>query len=200
MMTLLGLKNKIRDKVQEYSKNWLTDDMLVDLINYSVTNIATNTLVFKKLYNVAIVDTNLVPLPSNFYNSIFLKIGETMYPKANYEDIEYLPDSKYHYIIDGVLYLSEASSGDVNLLYNYIPTEMVNDADELDSNFMGFENIVIYHVVSEIFGMDGDIERQAFNYRVFEGHLRMFKQAKTNTDNGRPVFKTIDYKRYWRTL
>lgn len=200
MMTLLGLKNKIRDKVQEYSSSWLTDDMLVDLINYSVKNIATLTLVFKKLYNVAIVDTNLVPLPSNFYNSIHVKIGDTEYPKANYEDIEYLGDSKYHYIIDNVLYLSDDTSGTVEILYNYIPTELANDVDELDSNFIGFENVIVYQVVSEIFGMDGDIERQAFYYRIFEQHLRMFKLSKTNTDNGRPVIKTINYKRYWGSL
>jgi hypothetical protein len=198
MTTLSGIQDRIRDKLQEYSKNWLTDDMLTDIINYSIKHIATISLVFKKLYNVTISNTNIVPLPDDFINSISLKIGTNVYPKKNYEDMEFIDEeSKYHYIVNGTLYLSHDASGDVEMMYNYIPDDLEDADDELDQNFKGFVNCLVTHCVSEVFGMDGDTERQAFNYNVFRSQMKTFIKTKTNVDNGRALFKKIDYRNFW---
>src|SRR6056297_2787066 len=99
MIALSGIQNSIRDKLQEYSKNWLTDDMLTDVINYSIKHIASVSLIFKNLYTVTISESNTVPLPDDFINSIHLKVDGIVYHKANYEDVEYLEHDTYHYII-----------------------------------------------------------------------------------------------------
>jgi len=184
--------------VQEYSENWLTEAMLTEMINTSIKQISAESLVLRKLFNSTISDENHISLPDDFLNSIALKINGKIYRKVNFEDIEFLsPLDKAHYVINNNLYLNEKTSGDVELLYNYFPEELVEDDDTLDPMFNGFELMIAYHVVSELHGMDGKTEEQGFKYRIFQTHLNTFKRVRTSSEMGIAIFKKINTTSFW---
>lgn len=199
-MNLLGIKNKIRDLVQEYSTSWLDEAMLTSLVNDAIKHIACKTMVFKKLLNISVTSSNQVPLPDDFLNSIHVKIGNNIYPKVNFEDIEFFDGDEYHYYIDGVLYLSKEVTDTVELFYNYIPIDLNNDSDLLPNIFSGFEKTIIYFCGSEIMGMEKDLQTQGFFYRIYETNERTFLTARSNISVGRPVIKKLNTRNYWNKV
>jgi hypothetical protein len=100
-------------------------------------------------------------------------------------------------VINNNLYLNETVTGDMELLYNYFPSELEEDSDNLDPMFNGFELMIAYHVVSELHGMDGKTEEQGFKYRIFQSHLNTFKRVRTSSETGKAIFKKIDTASFW---
>lgn len=196
-MKLSGIKEKIRDLVQEYSFEWLSEDMLTSLINDAIKHISCKTMVLKKLATITVSKTNLIPLPDDFLNSIHIKVGTHIYPKINFEDIEVFEGENYHYYIDGVLYLSKEVTGSVELFYNYIPIELTDNNDDIPTVFNGFEKTIIYFCGSEIMGMNNDLQTQGFFYRIYETNEKIFISTRSNISVGRPLIKKVNTRTFW---
>lgn len=198
-MTLAELRQKIRDHIQEYSTHLLTDSLLNNMINDAIKLIACDTLVFKKLSTEVITDTDAVSTPADMFSIENLKLDNDTIVKVNYEDLEYLENSSnpYYYIIGTTIKFDRNVSGTVNILYNYIPSELTLDADKIDTLFNGFESIIVYLVASEFYGtIEGDLQKQGFTYRIYENRRNRFMELRSISDSGRAMWKYPNKKRF----
>lgn len=176
--------------VQEYSSEWLTDDMLTELINSAIKHISTDTMVLQKTATGLINNSDHITLPADLVNIETLFISGSQYTKINFSDKSTVhSDSNVYYYNDNKIYFLKNISGEYEMLYNNFPEELEESDDELDDYFKGNEKMIFYYVVSEINAMDGDQQRQGFNYRIYELQKQLFIKKMQNLTQGQPRFK-----------
>ena len=196
-MTLKEIKDRIRDLVQEYGKEWLSESMLNGLVNDSINHITSKHYLLRKVEKGNLDNSHTLSLPSDFYSPLKLSINGVEYRHTNYTEKDSMRGyTNYYYFMDGSIYLPSNMSGNYELYYAYFNNSLNNDNDKLPRIFKGYERVIAYYCASEIMGMDNNIEVQAFFHNIYRSSEESLVKSTLLTLHGKLSFKPYRYK--WR--